>query len=160
SKYRRAAEHRNRRREAARHAWAAVSGAPLQGSAGRCTRPHRPLPPQSARRRKQQLAKPASRSSREQYHTKTPKGSLRPRHSMNMKSTRLSMLLAASTAVVLFGGNPTLPQLPLINRLDAVVQRRFADPLPAALGMSRIARPSSFGDHFRPSIGAETDFKP
>jgi hypothetical protein len=71
-----------------------------------------------------------------------------------------TVLLAAAIVTGLFGGNPKAPDLPLIERLDSVVQRRFADPRPATLGMSRIAVPSSMGEHFRPATGAATDFVP
>jgi hypothetical protein len=43
--------------------------------------------------------------------------------------------------------------------LDEVIQHRFAAP-PALLGMSRVASPASLGEHFRPSPGAVTDFRP
>jgi len=70
----------------------------------------------------------------------------------------------ASAAIVsgwmLFAGNPAAMDLALINRLDEAVRRRFADPAPAALGMSRVAMPSSLGRHFQPDITRRTDFAP
>lgn len=60
----------------------------------------------------------------------------------------------------LFAGNPQPPDLPLIDRLDGLVQQRFQTPLPNTLGMSRVMVPSSFGRHFQPGKIAERDFVP
>jgi hypothetical protein len=48
--------------------------------------------------------------------------------------------------------------LHLISRLDGIVQARFRNPTPGALGMSRIAVPSSMGTHFQPLLGNVRDF--
>ena len=60
----------------------------------------------------------------------------------------------------LFGGNPASQDLPVINLLNAAIQRRFEDPEPNRLGMSRAAMPQSFGAHYRPSLISQTDFRP
>jgi hypothetical protein len=62
----------------------------------------------------------------------------------------------------------TLPgsnDLGLINQLDECVQLRFQTLQADAsgripLGMSRIARPSSFGQHFAPVVVSQRDFEP
>ena len=76
---------------------------------------------------------------------------------------KLSIPVAAALAMfgcLLFAGSPVPPHLPLINRLDDCVQARFADPAPQTLGMSRIARPISFGLHYRPDLASPVDFHP
>ena len=67
---------------------------------------------------------------------------------------------AALAAAALFGGSPVAPDLRLIDRLNESVQHRFQDPKPTSLGMSRAVSPSSFGEHFRPDMTAQTDFTP
>jgi len=54
----------------------------------------------------------------------------------------------------------TLSDVGIIERLDESVQRRFAEPLPGTLGMSRIIIPSSFGRHFQPDLTLKRDFLP
>jgi hypothetical protein len=60
----------------------------------------------------------------------------------------------------LFGSNSASQDLPVINLLNASLQRRFEDPAPDRLGMSRTALPQSFGTHYRPSLLSQTDFQP
>jgi hypothetical protein len=55
-------------------------------------------------------------------------------------------------------GNPKSPDLPLINRLDDLVDLRFQRPVPGELGMSRITRPSSMGKQFEPNRANQSDF--
>jgi hypothetical protein len=73
---------------------------------------------------------------------------------------RHRLLLFAPVCFVLFAGNPKLPDLPLINRLDELVQLRFKTALPGALGMSRVAMPVSMGQHFQPRRSNQRDFVP
>lgn len=47
----------------------------------------------------------------------------------------------------------------MIDALDKVVQKRFADPAPLALGMSRQAVPISVGQHFNPILTRTRDFE-
>src|SRR5215475_2457776 len=71
---------------------------------------------------------------------------------------RLFLFLPAG--LLLLAGNPKPADLPLIDRLDHDLQLRFQNPLPDALGMSRVAVPSSMGRHFQPQLTAATDFRP
>lgn len=73
---------------------------------------------------------------------------------------RYRVLLLAPVCVVLFAGNPKPADLPLINRLDELVQLRFQAPLPGSLGMSRVVMPTSMGRHFQPDRPSERDFHP
>jgi hypothetical protein len=73
---------------------------------------------------------------------------------------RPRVLLLMPVCAILFAGNPKPADLPLINRLDELVQLRFHDPLPGALGMSRIVMPMSMGRHFQPDRPSERDFRP
>ncbi len=78
-----------------------------------------------------------------------------------MRFTALS--IAALGVIGCFAILANVPRgagLDLIDRLNAAIQLRFFDPAPASLGMSRMARPSSFGRHYAPSPGAATDFRP
>jgi hypothetical protein len=51
--------------------------------------------------------------------------------------------------------------LRMIDQLNQSVQVRFeTPPNPAALGMSRILRPRSFGEHFTPQFNTTRDFEP
>jgi hypothetical protein len=70
------------------------------------------------------------------------------------------LLLSVPVCCVLFAGNPKPRDLPLIDRFQEQVQRRFESPLPDSLGMSRVAVPSSMGGHFSPVRTAERDFIP
>jgi hypothetical protein len=70
------------------------------------------------------------------------------------------VLLFAPACLVLFAGDPNPPDLPLINRLDELVQLRFKTPIPGAPGMSRIVAPSSMGGQFQPHRPNERDFIP
>lgn len=73
----------------------------------------------------------------------------------------MKLLLAMAGVFVSVGfTNRAAEDLRMIETLDKVIQERFADPEPMALGMSRIATPRSFGDHFRPSLTERRDFKP
>ena len=80
-----------------------------------------------------------------------------------MKITAVAALVVTSVFVAgsatLYATLP-LPELELIERLNAVVQHRFQDLMPANFGMSRIAGPSSFGAHFYPKRTAPRDFQP
>jgi hypothetical protein len=65
------------------------------------------------------------------------------------------------------GGNAPALDLGMIDELNECVQLRFqTPPIPAgvpdgpALGMSRIARPPSFGEHFVPRFDSTRDFRP
>jgi hypothetical protein len=69
----------------------------------------------------------------------------------------LPFLLAG---LLLFAGNPKPTDLPLIERLNQLLQNRFANAEPGVFGMSRMALPSSMGEHFRPSRVSPTDFAP
>lgn len=75
---------------------------------------------------------------------------------------RYSLFLPAVACIALLARNADPPdlQLELIRRLDGLVQTRFQDPLPFALGMSRIMTPSSFGKHFHPAVTSQRDFQP
>jgi hypothetical protein len=73
---------------------------------------------------------------------------------------RFRLLLFAPVCLVLFGANSRPSDLALIKRLDEIVQFRFRAPLPGTLGMSRVARPPSMGEHFQPVISNERDFFP
>ena len=81
-----------------------------------------------------------------------------------MRITQLSLGLAAGACLAgsaaLFATLGPAPDLDLINRLDALVQNRFQNALPLNLGMSRIARPPSFGGPFHPDMDAYRDFYP
>jgi len=61
---------------------------------------------------------------------------------------------------------PQASDLGLIDELNECVQQRFqtlpasAGPNRFALGMSRIMRPSSFGEHFVPKFISKRDFEP
>ena len=78
----------------------------------------------------------------------------------------LRILSLASLSLLLLTqlGSARLPgaveALPLIEQLDYYVQERLSNPLPDALGMSRIMVRSSFGTHFRPVISDKRDFAP
>lgn len=76
------------------------------------------------------------------------------------RGTVLAASFAAFATAALFGGNPVVPDLRLIDRLNESVQRRFQDPKAATLGMSRVATRSSLGEHFRPDMTSQTDFIP
>ncbi len=82
-----------------------------------------------------------------------------------MKLTPLYLSLAGASLCILgctalFGDNPASEDLPAINVLNVAIQRRFQDPEPGRLGMSRAARPQSFGVHYRPTLISQTDFQP
>ncbi len=51
-------------------------------------------------------------------------------------------------------------QLDWIGKLDGVVQQRFRTLVPGVFGMSRIAVPSSLGNHFQPRVTSQRDFEP
>ena len=68
--------------------------------------------------------------------------------------------ICAAGCVALYATIPPAGDLELINRLDTVVQLRFADPAPLSLGMSRVARPVSMGTHFYPKRVSARDFQP
>ena len=75
------------------------------------------------------------------------------------------ILLVAAMAEIQ-GTTPTVSDLGMIEELNDCVQQRF-QTLPAstasnpfALGMSRIVRPSSFGEHFTPRFISQRDFEP
>jgi hypothetical protein len=71
-------------------------------------------------------------------------------------------LLLTLLACIAFSGSRSTqpPDVFLIDHLNQSVQRRFSEPLPDALGMSRIVVPESFGRHFQPIMTAERDFRP
>jgi hypothetical protein len=74
---------------------------------------------------------------------------------------KLTILLALTGAFLAYsGGYPKAPNRQLIDKLDGIMQSRFADPQPSQLGMSRVAVPRSFGTHFSPLLGVATDFRP
>jgi len=73
---------------------------------------------------------------------------------------RFRLLLFAPVCFVLFGANPKPSDLPLINRLHEIVEIRFRTLDPGALGMSRMAAPSSMGKHFQPLLTRDRDFLP
>jgi hypothetical protein len=78
-------------------------------------------------------------------------------------SCKFAIFLTAGMSLsgcLLLGGNPGVPNLRLIDRLHECIENRFADPAPLSLGMSRIARPSSFGAHFQPIVTSRRDFDP
>ena len=57
--------------------------------------------------------------------------------------------------------NSPAPDLPLINRLDELVQLRLEDPATPSLGMGRMAVPLSFGKHYIPMTTTHNrDFNP
>jgi len=64
------------------------------------------------------------------------------------------------TAFAVFGAGNPKTDLNLIDDFNHLIQQRFADPAPEALGMSRIARPNSFGAHYIPTFSAAADFSP
>src|SRR5579863_681959 len=70
----------------------------------------------------------------------------------------LSMLLLTQP------GGARLPAaaeaLPLINELDVSIQERLHNARPETLGMSRIMRWPSLGEHFVPVITDKRDFAP
>jgi hypothetical protein len=70
------------------------------------------------------------------------------------------LLLFVPAGLLLFAGNPKLPDLPLVDRLHEHLQLRFQNPLPDTLGMSRVAVPQSMGKHFQPRLTRATDFVP
>jgi hypothetical protein len=70
------------------------------------------------------------------------------------------LLLSLPVCFALFAGHPKPPDLPLIDRFQEQVQRRFETPLPDSFGMDRMVRPSSMGGHFQPVRTAERDFVP
>jgi hypothetical protein len=73
---------------------------------------------------------------------------------------RFRLLLFAPVCFALFASNPKPSDLPLINRLNEIVQLRFKTPDPGLLGMSRITVPSSMGRHFRGLPTRDRDFLP
>src|SRR6476469_1699561 len=75
-------------------------------------------------------------------------------------------ILLLATVAGTAGVTPQASDLGLIDELNECVQQRF-QTLPApigpnrfALGMSRIVRPSSFGEHFVPKFISRRDFEP
>src|SRR5580693_4114599 len=77
-----------------------------------------------------------------------------------MKAALFAAAVSLTIAcAVLAAGNPKT-SLNLIDSFDKLVQTRFADPQPAALGMSRVAIPNSFGAHFMPLPSMPADFRP
>ncbi len=76
------------------------------------------------------------------------------------------LLFAAATAALtftafaVFGAGSPKTDLNLIDDFNRLIQQRFADPAPEALGMSRITRPNSFGTHYIPTFSAAVDFSP
>jgi hypothetical protein len=77
---------------------------------------------------------------------------------------RWILLLAAMAEIQ--GTTSTVSDLGMIEELNDCVQQRF-QTLPAstasnpfALGMSRIVRPPSFGEHFAPRFISQRDFEP
>lgn len=52
------------------------------------------------------------------------------------------------------------PLASLIDELNGLIQQRLVQPLPDALGMSRIMMRPSFGVHFSPMISGQRDFAP
>jgi len=81
-----------------------------------------------------------------------------------MRSSHLAtfviLAIAAFGCAAIVATTTPEADLDLINRLDTLVQHRFEDPAPANLGMSRVARPQSFGVHFAPARTYTTDFQP
>ncbi len=67
------------------------------------------------------------------------------------------LLLTQSSQARLPASSETLP---VIDELNLTIQDRLQQPLPNALGMSRIMGRSSFGEHFRPVISDKRDFSP
>jgi hypothetical protein len=79
----------------------------------------------------------------------------------NLKFTAcLAAGMSAFGCITVFGGSPGSSGLHLIDRLNEAVQRRFQDPAPASLGMSRVVAPPSFGSHFQPNLTLQRDFQP
>lgn len=70
------------------------------------------------------------------------------------------LLLSLPVCFTLFAGHPKPPDLPLIDRFQEQVQRRFETPSPDGFGMNRMAQPPSMGEHFLPVRTAERDFVP
>lgn len=77
-----------------------------------------------------------------------------------MRRVVFAALSSLVLACALFAAGGPKTDLSLIERLDGLIQARFADPQPAALGMSRVAIPNSFGAHFIPLPSRPTDFAP
>lgn len=79
---------------------------------------------------------------------------------------RFRLLVFAPLCLALFATNSKPPDdvrrmdLPLIERLDEIVQLRFRTPAPSTLGMSRVVLPSSMGHHYQPFLTLERDFAP
>ena len=74
----------------------------------------------------------------------------------------MRLLLLLGLAGWFEGVTPTTvaTDLKLIEDLDQCVQTRFQEPAPQSLGMSRVALPASFGQHFRPNLVTQRDFDP
>jgi len=79
-----------------------------------------------------------------------------------MRYRLFPIAVAGIACIALFARipQPIDHSLSLINRLDELVQARFQSPAINALGMSRVAVPSSFGRHFSPRYTAQRDFAP
>jgi hypothetical protein len=77
-----------------------------------------------------------------------------------MKASVVAAIGSLVLVCALFGAGGPKTDLNLIESLDKLIQARFADPQPAALGMSRVAIPNSFGAHFMPLPSRTTDFAP
>ncbi len=78
---------------------------------------------------------------------------------------RFRLLVFAPLCLALFAANSKPPDvqrtdLPLIERLNEIVQLRFRTPAPSALGMSRVVLPPSMGHHYQPLLTLERDFAP
>ncbi len=78
---------------------------------------------------------------------------------------RFRLLVFTPLCLALFAANSKPPgvqrtDLPLIERLNEIVQLRFRTPAPSALGMSRVVLPSSMGHHYQPLLTLERDFAP
>jgi hypothetical protein len=70
------------------------------------------------------------------------------------------LVVCAAGCIALFATTGPESDIELIDRLDTIVLHRFADPMPANLGMSRIAGPPSFGEHYSPNWTSLRDFQP
>ena len=77
---------------------------------------------------------------------------------------RILSVASLSALLLTQPGGAKLPAaaeaLPLIDELNVSIQQRLLNPLPQTLGMSRIMRRPSIGEHFHPVVSDKRDFAP